>query len=252
MKTIILTYRKFIIKFRYKISSRFKFLADLRLNLLYLFKKDKSQFGESKLLQQITKINSGKVYYLELGCFQPIVYSNSFSLGSQFIGMHIDANPQLKTQWKLFRNSEVFYNLAVSPEESYSTNYYVFHRRHAVLNTLDLDFAEKWKDHGHNYKIEIVNTISVLAMIILFRKVFNTDIELLIIDVEGLDYEIISKFIEISNENTFNRALYPKWILSEDHDGKVEDLLINLKHSYKIIGKSGPSTLFELDDNFQS
>jgi hypothetical protein len=76
--------------------------------------------------------------------------------------------------------------------------------------------------------------------------------KLLIIDVEGLDYEIISKFIEISKENTFNRALYPKWILSEDHDGKVEDLLINLKHSYKIIGKAGASTLFELDDNFQS
>jgi hypothetical protein len=234
---------------RYIFSERLRFLADLRLNLLYLLKKDKSQFGESILIQKNLKNNFTK-YYLEIGCFQPILYSNSYDLGENFIGMHFDANPRLKLQWKIFRNSEYFINMAVSAEKNIDSNYYLFHRRHAVLNTFDIDYANHWLKQGYKYKIKKVNMLSVLEIINLFRKVYGADINFLMIDAEGLDYEIIFKFIEICTTKTLGEVPFPKWILAEDHDGKIENLLVSLTGRYRILEKKGPSSFFELSDTF--
>ena len=94
---------KFVSKIKFVFGNYLQFIADFRLNLIFKFKEDKSQFREQQLLSKYVLSEKRVGVYLEIGCYQPILYSNSYLLKDLWRGISVDANKSVLLQWRLFR-----------------------------------------------------------------------------------------------------------------------------------------------------
>jgi hypothetical protein len=216
------------------------FIADFRLNVVYLLKKDKSQFGEQDLLQRqiLRQIPGGrKVNYLELGAFMPVLFSNSWCLKRMGKGFHIDANPNLKIQWRIFRPFSKYETAAISIGSSSETiPYFAFRRRHAGLNTFVYEETLKWQSVGLIPKEIMIQTKRVEDIVFEATKYLGSKIDLILSDIEGLDLSVIRTILD-------RNLCSPTWIIAEDHDDSVEDYLIS--KGFQLKGLAGPSKFFE-------
>jgi hypothetical protein len=228
----------YIDQIKQKCGERFPQLTDLILNLRWLLRRDKSQFGEQGLIKAhvLPKIPQG--IYLELGCFQPVIYSNSWLIRNSWSGLHIDANSAIKFQWKVFRRNSKIQIAAVFPKAVYGNVEYIrFPRRNASLNTLSRDFAQNWVNAGYKYSVDEIPAIFVVDLYLTVENEFG-QIDLFMTDVEGLDHEIISALLD--------SGCRPKFILCEDTLGSVHKIMRD--HQYLYLGESGPSRLYQLEN----
>lgn len=220
-----------------RVGNRFPLLADLFLNLRFLLRRDQSQFGELRLLQEFVKGDADKVnYYMELGCGHPITYSNSLRLPRRWTGIHVDPNASLSKLWKLFRPRDLFLPYAITLEPNIKEiEYFKFPRRHSVLNSVVPEFLETWKNSGLTPKSERVKAITIRECL----KIKGVDPELLklvMCDIEGFDKHLMAHMLDVE-------LLHPHWILVEDFDSEIEDIMT--ARGYKLIGTAGPTKLFK-------
>jgi hypothetical protein len=200
-----------------------------------MLKTRTSQFGEDTLLDLVP----GEVKYLELGSWQPIAHSNSFYLKGRGMGVHIEPNPAMAVQWRIFRKRDTFLNLAVGnalvPEFK---KYYSFPRRFSVLNTFEESAMQKYATYGMKVAVSIIELVPI-TIIIEMAMNFLGKIDLLMTDLEGMDLQIL-KAIHADEKLDY------KWILSEeDAEGGVQKFLEG--NGYSLIGAAGPSKLFEVN-----
>jgi FkbM family methyltransferase len=202
-------------------------------------RKKYSQWGED---QEITNFfnDKKKGIYLDIGCYHPIMYSNTcllFNMG--WHGINIDMNPTSIDLFNIVRPNDINICTALSNESKKVKAYYddLF----SPINTIDKNFYEKSKHVFKNHEIKEINSKKISD--ILAEKNINKEIDFLNIDIEGLDFEILKqiniedykiKLIAIETHNVNGEK-------SEDCD----DIKMWLKNRKYIILKSiGPSTLF--------
>lgn len=226
---------KFVSKIKFVFGNYLPFIADFRLNLIFKFKEDKSQFREQQLLSKYVLSEKRVGVYLEIGCYQPILYSNSYLLKDLWRGISVDANKSVLLQWRLFRprNRIIIAAVTTQPDMKF-IEYFKYPRRHAVLNSTNKQFLENWKGPNLKTSLKLVKAVDINYLYESTLKEFGA-IDLLLLDVEGEDFSLLQTLLS-------KIMIYPKWLLVEDHETSIDDL--TEKYGYYLVDSSGPSKLF--------
>ena len=171
-----------------------------KINILYKNNLNFSQFGEELIIKNILKkmTNSNiKInnFYLDIGAFDPVLYSNTFRLyGLGWKGICVEPNENKTKNWHELRPLDLVLNQAVVPD-----NY-------------NDDYVEMISAHS-NSAIEMVNTSSIK------RKIVNPN---------TMQFKYKAKCIKFKDlmEYCKNSNLYP-FFLNMDIEGLEESISIH-------------------------
>ena len=199
--------------------------------------------GEDLILIDIFK-NFSNGFYVDVGALHPINGSNTYHLYKKgWKGINFDLMIDNIKLFKIFRPRDISINVAVSSKPGF-VNSYIFDKG-SGLNTLEKNWAEKWKKIiNKNYltikiKKEKLNTL---------LKKYNcpNNFDLLNIDVEGHEIEVI-KGLDF-------RIYKPKIITIEIHAKKTEDIFKSnvykflKKKNYELISQYYQTSFFKIKD----
>jgi hypothetical protein len=228
--------REFFVRLRRRLGLRFPGLADFYRNLLWLFQSDKSQHGESKLLQaHLPRTGS----FLEIGAFQPVLLSNSWELHKRgWRGLSVEANSSLRIQWRTFRPRSPVIWSAVLPHDTGPVTFYQLDAGTAGMSSVSWRHAN---EHAERFNSQVsatpIDSISIEALLLQFKTQYGCCPTLLMTDVEGLDSELLSVLA-----CRIRSDLRPDFVLAELLPGTSAPMEF-LRH-YRPIGQAGPSILF--------
>lgn len=185
------------------------------VNLKHTFTKFKqihySQNGEDIILNAIFP-NDYKGFYVDVGAHHPYRISNTYLLFTRgWHGVNIDANPETINMFKRARPHDTNLNIGVSGNSDY-LNYHSF--SDPAVNTFSAIEAEKWKNKKWiKYLGAKEVRTDTLANILSKNLPENQIIDVLSIDVEGLDFDVLK-----SNDW---KLYQPRVIIVESHDFKI-------------------------------
>jgi len=131
--------------------------------------------------------NKKSGFYIDVGCFHPIRYSNTMFLHSKgWMGMNIDLSKESIDLFKIVRPKDINLNFGVGSKNE--TLEYFYSKNVFLNNTFDIDFAKNFlkKDKIKKSTIE-VKTLSC----IIEEYSTETKIDLLDIDAEGFDFDVL-------------------------------------------------------------
>lgn len=197
-----------------------------------------SQFGEDLFISSLLGNERRRGFYVDVGCFHPIRYSNTYKLYKRgWRGVCIDANPLWAADWARFRPDDRFIPAAVAP--SSGRYWYVIDNQYPAMNRLvpfeTRNDQELGEPRYRKVAVDAAPLNSVLA-----DAGTPSGIDLLNIDCEGLDAAILEPF-----EFTKYR---PRVICIEDHDAKPLSLITSFLEArhYQLRAMIGISKVFSL------
>ena len=207
----------------------------------YINRKNYSQWGEDKFINDFfIKKNNG--VYLDIGCFHPVMYSNTCLLYKRgWSGINIDINPTSIDLFNIVRPKDFNLCTTIDKDEKEFNLYY--YDPFSPLNTLDREFYKKMKKKNNRILEDKTVKSKTIDKIINESKIISK-IDFINIDVEGRDYEIL-KNIKIDK-------LKPSLVSIETHnvDGtesenynKIKSFLEN--NNFITYKRFGPSTLYK-------
>ena len=212
-----------------KFINRFKKLVSILIKpgnaYIYLRPKYEShvisfgQEGEDLILKKIQKIQKlNRIgFYVDVGAYHPTKYSNTYLFYlMDYKGINIDPNPGAMKAFDELRPNDINLEIGVSSKEN-KLKYYMF--KEGAYNTFSEERAKIISQYN-----EILDTVEIATYTL--EKIFdeylppNQVIDLLDIDVEGLDLDVLK-----SN----NWVKYkPRIIMIEDlKRSTVEEVLEN-------------------------
>ena len=153
-------------------------------NLKFFFKS--SQFGEDEKIIQLFK---KKGTYLDLGCFHPIRWNNTYLMHKLgWKGINIDLNPLSIKLFNVARPNDLNICAAISNQKKIKNLY--FHHELSSLNTLSKDHTLLFKQiFGlKNLKKKKIKTVTLNELL---KKHKITKIDFLNIDIEGHELEVL-------------------------------------------------------------
>lgn len=167
-------------------------LANLKKHLFGGFsRKTYSDSGEDILVSEKIFPSKAEGFYVDVGAFHPFLSSNTRILYKRgWHGINIDPNPESIKAFQRFRPRDINLRLGVSPQRETRT-YYRF--SHAGVNTFSREaMEEKRKKSWNTFLGEEQIESAPLRDILDEYLPKNQPIDLLDIDVEGLDYEVLT------------------------------------------------------------
>jgi FkbM family methyltransferase len=149
-----------------------------------------AQAGEDMILDYLFR-ELGIKYptYLDIGANYPVAYNNTFFLynkGSR--GVCVEPDPALIPLLKAYRKKDKILNVGVGVHNATSADFYIFSAK--GLNTFSKEEAEYRQSFG-TFQVEKVIQVPLVNINDIIRENFSTKLNLLSIDVEGLDLEIL-------------------------------------------------------------
>ncbi len=182
-------------------------------------------------------------FYVDVGAHHPKRFSNTYRLYRRgWRGLNIDANPGSMRAFQRIRPRDINIEAAVSSTRQELT-YYVFNE--PALNTFKKDLA--LERVGGSYSIiKEINIMTARLGDLLDQHVpLDTRIDLLTVDVEGLDCDVLQS-------NDWSRYS-PDFILVEclgfsTLDQASSDPVVRLlmEHHYSMVAKTMNTVLFKL------
>ena len=206
----------------------------------FLRRERYSQWGEDQFISEYFR-DKKKGIYLDIGCFNPFMYSNTCLLHKKgWAGINIDINPTSIDLFNIARPND--FNICTTINDEKKSFEVFLDDLFSPLNTLDKKFYRNLgKSSSTNKKNLSIVSKSIDEIMILSGVTKNIDF--INIDVEGSDYKILTQ-IKIYKLN-------PKLISIETHnvDGSESENFHNIhqylvKHNYTIFKRVGPTTLF--------
>jgi len=201
-----------------------------------------SQEGEDLLLGRFLE-GRRTGFFVDVGAHHPKRFSNTYALYRKgWNGINIDANPGSMQLFKRIRPRDINIEAAVYSTHKHLT-YHAFNE--PALNTFNKTLA--LERVGGAYRIvEEINIEALPLSEILERHVpAGTKIDLLTVDVEGLDLEVL-------RSNDWSRYV-PEFILVECFDWSTWDQAAAdpiaqflMERHYSIVGKTMHTVLFKL------
>lgn len=223
-----------------KVAKRF-----LLLNGYYQLHKDAhvsySQMGEDLIISQLFE-GKKRGFYVDVGAFHPILYSNTFRLYQEgWRGINIDANPGSMQLFNKMRPKDINLEIAIARKRG---DMKYFQSNAPALNTLSPKRAEDIRKMKH-YTVTNEVTIPAFPLSDILAKHVpkNKKINLLNVDVEGMDLEVLKS-------NDWKR-FRPEVIIAESFDFNIENpnkdpLYTYLRNKkYKLEGKTNVSLIFK-------
>jgi FkbM family methyltransferase len=201
-----------------------------------------SQAGEDMLLSLYYEGKKHKGFYVDVGAHHPYRFSNTaYFYRRGWRGINIEPTPSLFKAFPRRRRRDINLNVGIGNGEKLT--FYVFNE--GALNTFDPEIARS-RDGSYDGKYRIIDRIEVqtrtLADILDKHLPAGTPIDLLTIDVEGMDFAVLKS-------NDWTRYL-PQFILVEcesELDDLSDDEIYQFLHAkgYSIAGRTLYTTLFK-------
>jgi FkbM family methyltransferase len=202
-----------------------------------------SQCGEDMIVRFY--LNKKRGYYVDIGAYHPIKISNTYHFFKKgWKGINIDGSKEGIDLFKKRRPNDINLNLFIGKDDGKYVDFFVFKNRE--LNTGKEEALELIKKYHNETPIKkeriLMNSLSTVLDKYLPK---NQEIDLLNIDVEGLDLEVLTS-------NNWEKYR-PFILLIEDHksiydflDSPIHKYLYNLE--YKLGGFSMHSYIFIKDN----
>ena len=199
-----------------------------------------SQWGEDQFINEFFK-DKGDGIYLDIGCFHPVMYSNTCLLHRKgWRGINIDINPTSIDLFNILRPKDT--NLCTTINEIKETFEIYYDDPFSPVNTLDKQFYENLENKKNKNTKKLFVESKSMQEILNISKI-DKSIDFINLDVEGMDYKIL--------KNINLNQLKPKLVSIETHnvDGlKSKDCesIVKLmkENSFSIYKRVGPTTLF--------
>jgi len=155
-----------------------------------------SQFGEDVLLHHFifNELKLEKGFYVDVGCFHPIQYSNTnFLYMSGWKGLNIDAEQNNIDLFNQFRPKDVNICCGIGDDEKV-LKFYKFEL--AACSTFSKSVAEKWQ-RENNWKLQEIKKLPVRPLNIILDDFLPKEqsIDYMNIDVEGYDEFAINSLL---------------------------------------------------------
>ena len=227
----------------FNLSQKFNFLKKIYIyyniyirNLKFFF--NSSQFGEDR---KIIKLFKERGTYLDLGCFHPTRYNNTYLMyKSGWSGINIDLNPTSIELFNVARPKDL--NLCAAVSDKKTTKNLYFHHHLSSLNTLSKNHTVLFKEiFGlKNLKKKKIKTQTLNKLL----KKNNVDkIDFFNIDIEGHELEVL-KTIDF---NYFKIKVICIEIISHEKNINIREkkiLQFLKKKQYKLKYKFGINYVF--------
>jgi FkbM family methyltransferase len=199
-----------------------------------------SQLGEDAVLwHYFHAVSAG--FYVDVGCHHPLRFSNTalLSIFNGWRGINIDVDERAIDQFNAFRPNDINLCVAIGREEG-TKEATIF--EDGALNSLDETYSTHpaWAHMGREKK-----TVAVATLRNILDKYLpaGTNIDLLNVDVEGLDKDVLE-----SNDWARFR---PRVICVESHgfdiacasDNSIFKLLS--RHGYKLVSHVVVTSIYE-------
>ncbi len=210
-------------------------------NKAYRKRASYSQDQEDLFINDYFK-NIDNGFYLDIGCYHPIKYSNTALLYNRgWQGINIDMNQTSIDLFNILRKKDKNICATISSSNKEVTQY--IDHLHSPVNTIDKNFSQiiskRFQTKPFSEKKIFTDTFTEIVK---QYEIQIIKIDFLNIDVEGHDYEVL-KGIDLLN-------IKPKIICIEvdNHEKnlsyeKIKNYLI--KFNYKIIKRIGFNAFFE-------
>lgn len=194
---------------------------------------------EDLILEKIINYKNG--FFVDVGAHDPIKHSNTFLLYKKgWSGINIDANPLAIKKFTDKRKNCINLNMGVSDKEG-SFKFYV--SENPLLSSFDKTKVEEAENKWNfSFKEKIIKTYRLESILDQYLE-SDIKIDLLNIDVEGLELEILKS-------NNWEKYA-PSIIVVELHERYVEDVLNSELYqflkakNYKLISKTFITLIFE-------
>ena len=210
-------------------------------NKAYLKRASYSQDQEDLFINDYFK-NIDNGFYLDIGCYHPIKYSNTALLYNRgWQGINIDMNQTSIDLFNILRKKDKNICATISSSNKEVTQY--IDHLYSPVNTIDKNFSQviskRFQTKPFNEKKIFANTFSEIVK---KYEIQIVKIDFLNIDVEGHDYDVL-KGIDLLN-------IKPKIICIEidNHEKNLSNQKIKnylIKFNYKIIKSIGLNAFFE-------
>ncbi|MGB3614862.1 MAG: FkbM family methyltransferase [Elainellaceae cyanobacterium] len=215
-----------------------------------------SQEGEDMILSRLFS-SQKEGFYIDIGAHHPQKFSNTYGFYLKgWRGINIDAMPGSMEPFERVRAEDINLEAAIARDSGMLTFYSY---NNPVLNTFSKSVHEQRlgnKEFSHLYPVREALQIETHPLVAILEQHLPEDqvIDFMSIDVEGLDYEILSS-------NDWSRYR-PKVVIAEDIDSvslssaqncSVSTLMFG--QGYELIAKTVNSLFFldhslEISDNF--
>lgn len=184
--------------------------------------KHYSQFGEDIILKDWIKPELKSGFYVDIGCYHPKRFSNTFELYKKgWRGINIDGDPLKVKVMSMRRPQDLNINALISDKEEYTEVY--ADKKYSLGLTIDKNTT--------NSSFAVINK----AMTTTITKLLDStaykgkEIDVLSIDIEGKDFLALT-MLDFHRYN-------PKIILIETHFRNINIILKS--ETYKFLDKKG-------------
>jgi len=231
--------RKFFLK--RKITYRLYLYYNLYIrHKKFLVRKTYSQWGEDKEIIKFFKHKLGN--YLDIGCYHPVMYSNTCLLHKNgWKGLNIDLNQTSIDLFNIARPKDI--NLCRAIGSSKKKVEVFFDSYFSPVNTIDAQFyRDQKKTFFKNQFKKIVISESLKKILSRYKRFKKFDF--INIDAEGMDYKVL-KQIDLAKLKTLLIAIETHHFNGD----KTKDYSKILKHlnkyKFKLLKRFGPTSLFK-------
>ena len=213
-------------------------------NKAYKKRKYYSQWGEDLFVKNYFE-NKKKGFYVDVGCFHPIMYNNTCLLHKKgWSGINIDLNKTSIDLFKIMRPND--YNICAAMSDINEERDLFFDHYFSPVNTLS---ESVYNSADKNISFKKFNKKKILTTTfddIVKNISISFSIDFLNIDCEGFDYLVLKGF----NIKKYN----PKLICIETHDvngnpvkmyNEITNFLKNVNYSF--LKRCGPSSFFQFN-----
>lgn len=193
-----------------------------------------SQFGEDIIINRFFRRNEPG-FFVDVGCFHPLKFNNTWMLYKKgWRGINIDIDPEKIEIFEIRRPEDLNVAIAIANFDGLAPCF--SSTKYSLTTTLSPDFA---KDHGSSYIGDV--KVAKLNDIIEASRWKGVQIDLLSIDVEGMDLDVLKSLdFEIYNPKLIVVEV-PGATLDEIENAEVYRLL--LSRGYRMIAWCGLSLL---------
>jgi len=202
-----------------------------------------SQMGEDLIISFIFQvIGIEKPTYLDIGAHDPIYLSNTwlfYEKGSS--GVCVEPDPELYAKIKKRRPRDVCINSGVCGGDNSTANFYIMSAR--ALNTFSREEAERYQSYG-SYNIVETKKLPLVNINSIIRDNFKEWPNLISIDVEGMDFEILSS-LDFDTYRPEVVCVETITYAEDDTQKKIPEILELMKSKgYMIFGDTYINTIF--------
>ncbi len=203
-----------------------------------------SQEGEDMILARLFE-DRATGFYVDIGAHHPIRFSNTYKLYCRgWNGLNIDATPGSMEAFRYLRPRDTNVQAAVGAEGQQLT-FYEFNE--PALNTFSAEIARDRSIGRYRVLREVTLVTQSMGKLLSAHVPKDARIDFLSIDVEGLDYEVLSS-------NDWDRHK-PELILAECLGVATMELAaaepvyqLLLGHGYEIVAKTVNTVFFRRSD----